>query len=399
MKRFFLVVLSGFVFISPLIYPQWIEQTSGITSHIISVNSVDADHAWAGADSKILITTNGGSTWQSVSVPFTPQQIHFFNSTTGIVCADEIYKSTNGGLNWVRLGSLTNIENICFLTNEIWWAIADGGYVYKTTDAGATWTNQSNPWTGPVYSVYMINENIGFITASSGRLIKTTNGGLNWIQQPNVGSSHHKSIWFTDQNTGVLAANGCIYKTTDCGATWNTISLTTYWDYYYFTCNNTSKIWMICTGGIYTSADNGDNWVKEPTPTFGYASWYWYQLCFCSANTGWLVGSSGKIVKYTGSSSDADQPDIVTGSFSLSQNYPNPFNSNTVISYRLAQRGQVTLKVFDLLGNEVRMLLNKEQDAGIYSVNFPAGELPGGIYYYRLNSQGSGSTKKLVLVK
>ncbi|MCU7504597.1 MAG: T9SS type A sorting domain-containing protein [Ignavibacteria bacterium] len=86
-------------------------------------------------------------------------------------------------------------------------------------------------------------------------------------------------------------------------------------------------------------------------------------------------------------------------SFALMQNYPNPFNPVTNISYLLAKRSFVTMKVFDILGREVTTLVNKEQPAGEHSVQFDASSLPSGIYIYSIKAGEFRESKKLVLLK
>ncbi|MFA6542197.1 MAG: CotH kinase family protein [Bacteroidota bacterium] len=86
-------------------------------------------------------------------------------------------------------------------------------------------------------------------------------------------------------------------------------------------------------------------------------------------------------------------------SYRLSQNYPNPFNPNTVINYQLAMNGYITLKVYDLVGREIAVLANGMQEAGEHSVQWNAGQLPSGIYFYRLQSEKFVATKKLLLLK
>ena len=93
----------------------------------------------------------------------------------------------------------------------------------------------------------------------------------------------------------------------------------------------------------------------------------------------------------------------------MSQNYPNPFNPTTTIEYKIptfetlratSQMQNVTIQVYDVLGREVAMLVNEQQSAGKYRINFNASNLPSGAYFYRLQtSTGFLSIKKLLLIK
>jgi len=85
--------------------------------------------------------------------------------------------------------------------------------------------------------------------------------------------------------------------------------------------------------------------------------------------------------------------------YSLSQNYPNPFNPSTEIKYSIAKSGLVTLKVYNLLGQEIATLVNQEQKTGNYVVNFDASKLASGIYIYRIQSGNFSLTKKMILLK
>jgi hypothetical protein len=90
--------------------------------------------------------------------------------------------------------------------------------------------------------------------------------------------------------------------------------------------------------------------------------------------------------------------DILSG-FSLSQNYPNPFNSSTKISWRSPVSGHQTLKVYDVLGNEVATLVDENKPAGSYEVQFDAKDLSSGIYFYKLQTDAMVETKKMILMK
>jgi len=95
---------------------------------------------------------------------------------------------------------------------------------------------------------------------------------------------------------------------------------------------------------------------------------------------------------------------IVPGKFELFQNYPNPFNPTTIIKYEIPDqvrndRSLVTLKVYDVLGNEIATLVNEEKEPGTYEVEFDASKLPSGIYFYRLNAGSFIETKKMILLR
>jgi hypothetical protein len=86
-------------------------------------------------------------------------------------------------------------------------------------------------------------------------------------------------------------------------------------------------------------------------------------------------------------------------SFSLFQNYPNPFNPSTTIKFGVATKGNVTLKVFDLMGREIATLFNGEKEAGYYEMNFDASKLSSGTYFYQLRTAGYTQSKKMMLIK
>lgn len=90
---------------------------------------------------------------------------------------------------------------------------------------------------------------------------------------------------------------------------------------------------------------------------------------------------------------------VVAKNYSLTQNYPNPFNPSTSIRFSVPNSGMVSLKVFDVLGREVRTLLNEEKHAGTYTVSFDMKNLSSGIYFYRIQSGSFVDTKKMILMK
>lgn len=86
-------------------------------------------------------------------------------------------------------------------------------------------------------------------------------------------------------------------------------------------------------------------------------------------------------------------------SFKLSQNYPNPFNPTTKISFRIPKNGFVTLKVYDITGKEVAVLVNESLSPGTYETTFDASQFTSGVYFYRLSTKDFSETKKMLLIK
>ena len=95
----------------------------------------------------------------------------------------------------------------------------------------------------------------------------------------------------------------------------------------------------------------------------------------------------------------AEIHDISPTSYSLAQNYPNPFNPVTDIHYSIAHADKVTLRVFNVLGQEVAVLVDGLQTAGLHKVSFDGANLPSGVYIYRLETPNFSSSRKMLLLK
>ncbi len=105
------------------------------------------------------------------------------------------------------------------------------------------------------------------------------------------------------------------------------------------------------------------------------------------------------LIAYTYIPTGIEQQTDVIKLYVLSNNYPNPFNPSTTIKYQIPKRSNVIIKVFSLLGEEVKMLMNEEQEAGIYEIEFNAKDLPSGVYFYQLRAGDFIQTMKMILMK
>jgi hypothetical protein len=84
--------------------------------------------------------------------------------------------------------------------------------------------------------------------------------------------------------------------------------------------------------------------------------------------------------------------------FALYQNYPNPFNPTTIIRFDVPLAGMVTLKIFNVLGNEIATLVHGKAEAGNHEIHWEAGRVPAGIYFYRLQTHNQSLTRKLIII-
>jgi hypothetical protein len=106
-----------------------------------------------------------------------------------------------------------------------------------------------------------------------------------------------------------------------------------------------------------------------------------------------------EIVLVPQSQTGIDETRAGVGGFALSQNYPNPFNPATTISYSVPRAGTVSLKIYDLLGREIAVLVDGYSRAGEFTVQYNAGKLSSGIYFYRLSAGGYTAVKKMAVMK
>ncbi len=132
-----------------------------------------------------------------------------------------------------------------------------------------------------------------------------------------------------------------------------------------------------------------------------------YSIATNGTGTVYVAGSSSEtasfldytLFAYQESGTGVNTSSTFLREFSLSQNFPNPFNPLTNISFTLPSRSFVSLKVFDLIGREVAVLVSEELSAGNHMKQWNAENMPSGVYFYRLNAGTYAETKKLILLK
>ncbi|MBZ0184505.1 MAG: T9SS type A sorting domain-containing protein [Melioribacteraceae bacterium] len=187
-------------------------------------------------------------------------------------------------------------------------------------------------------------------------------------------------------------------------------------DYSLDVSNRTKRIQLNHSSMNVTVIGNFDVSPRDINPNF-QTTGKWYDFfsgdSFNVSNTQDLINlQPGEFFIYSTKKLPTPEPGILTSIrdfntndnsvpivFNLDQNYPNPFNPTTSIKYSVPSSEHVSLKVFDILGREIAVLVNEQKSAGTYTISFDAAELSSGVYFYRLNSGNNIQIKKMLLVK
>ena len=156
---------------------------------------------------------------------------------------------------------------------------------------------------------------------------------------------------------------------------------------------------------IYNVNDN--SWTIDTVAISSYRDWMAsaeYEGSFYvlgglgTEGSGNAVDIVERIIPY-GTVNVEDEPEAIPNVYKLNQNYPNPFNPSTIINFQVPEESFVTLKIYDILGSEVKTLVNENKLVGSYNIHFDATGLASGIYFYKLNVNRFSETKKMILMK
>lgn len=410
---------SGVILKSTDYYLNWTEKNSGINVNLNSVQFANNYVGWiVGDNGTLLKSTDTGETWTIVNSGLSENfnSIHFINTSTGWICGNNglIMKTADGGLNWYQQNSnlVSNILKIEFCNPDTGFALAKNGIILRSNDGGNNWNTIYDDPYYELYDVSFVNTRRGWTCGQYGYIYRTTDGGFSWTPQFNSPYIGLKSVCILDSNIVFTAGDdGVIVLTTNGGqgppvpveliaftALSNGNEVVLNWST--ATELNNQMFEMQRKSGseeFFTIGyQKGHGTTTEPQ-NYTYTdknlerNKYFYRL---------------KQLDYLGTYQYSEEIEVdVAGviTFSLSQNYPNPFNPRTVISYQLPVSGLVTLKVYDILGNEIATLVNEEKQPGTYEVNFNTSSIKhlpsSGIYFYQLRAGAFVETKKMVIMK
>lgn len=403
-------------------FSQWVQTTSGTTNFLTSITTISTTINYAaGFAGTFLRSTNSGQTWITQTSPsasninaisFTPTG----SGTTGWAATSSgIFKTTNSGSNWVQLSASGSFTDIFFPSLTTGFALRSTNSILLTTNGGTNFTSVNytpNSLVGGNKIIQLSTSNhliLGVDNANDTSFIfKSTNQGVNWTQHARI-TGVFFNVAFINQSTGIICGdNGVAMRTTNGGANWTSVSTGTSNDLVAIQSVTANIFCMLgASGTIKKSTNAGINWLTQTCPV----SVNLRSIdMFSSDDFGLIAGAGGTILRTTNGGTFTaviQNGSEIPNEFLLSQNYPNPFNPNTKISFSIplsrgVSEGQgvfTSLRVFDILGKEVALLVNENLSAGNYSIDFNASSHPSGTYFYRLQAGEFTDTKKLVLIK
>jgi photosystem II stability/assembly factor-like uncharacterized protein len=394
-----------------------------------------------GSTSGIFISSHGGTIWDQVG--YNSMYIQGITSNINELWAtavhDMVYYSSNNGISWIKrsnelpaeyrylsISSFDTLTYVSFINNNL-----SRTGVFYTSDDGNSW-NQSMYFTttGSIQCLKEYND-----VLFMGFYPKTGQYGLYCLGAPFIGYQFY-NVGVTDIEDGAnylyAATRNGIFRSADSGATWVNKGIQGHAVAPYGT------DLFVADDRIYYSSDNGENWVERGM-TGKYVSaiaadhnfiiaGVYSEGFYISTDKGitWELRNDGleetpsniiAIHIYNGNIyATIDNKSIwqrsivdITGveagtgnkieTMELSQNYPNPFNPATTIRYAISEEGEAAIKIYDILGEQIAILLNEFKTPGIYETKWNGDNHAGGIYFYKLSQNNHSYTKKMILLK
>jgi len=359
----------------------------------------------------------------------------------------DAFRSTNNGESWIEMKIDTSKPLVFSLSFDSLGNSFAGTRIgiFRSSDNGETWTFSTDSSVNIPTRAFLICQQNNIFAATTRGIFRSTNAGDSWTQVNN--GITDTSIWSLTKNRyGVIFAganNGKIFRSIDFGDTWKQTKFSIPGGTVFSLAANSYGYLFAGmvdpTGyrGCYISSDNGDNWEKTNLPNYNVMSlninsndhifagtnYYVYQSTdngqtWQSINKGltdWsirtmIIDKNGYLYAgtYGGGICRSTQSTVTSVmenrqyprlGFTLEQNYPNPFNPSTAIRYQLPVYSFVTLKIYNLLGQEVATLVDEFQNVGYKSVEWHTNNIGSGVYFYKLTAGKIADVKKMILLR
>jgi photosystem II stability/assembly factor-like uncharacterized protein len=402
MKTFSIVLLLFFINIG--IKAQWQQINSGLPGLSVYGLTTDEQYIYAGMSTAgVYRSSDKGDNWISVNSGLPASNAWELSSINEVLFAGFFgpgaFRSTDYGSTWDTLivGQVNSSVRSFISLNNFLFAATWGNGVFRSSDGGDNWTQINNGLNYQTFWDIFAYEDTLLAAGPSAGVYRSTDNGNSWTQSIS-GLTDIIAYRICSLNNYIFVGTGYsgVFRSSDFGKSWAQVGMNSQ-TIYAFLSYDTFLFAGTSNSGVFVSSDAGNTWEEFNNGNITG------QVVELVSDSTYIYAATlgGGVYRYDVNnissvhSSDLEAPAL----FELKQNYPNPFNPSTVINYQLPVSGDVTLKVYDVLGNEIATLVNEEKPAGSYEVEFNASELSSGIYFYKLQAGDFVETKKMILLK
>lgn len=401
-------------------------------------NNSGGENVLTGYYSNIFILDSNKTNWKETS------GVSYENANTrdfAVICNENgeidlfaltmwsILHSADNGFNWENLyvgvygQSCKNIAALPGRNGGTLFITGDRG-IYKTTKEGSGWLMPYASGLEGLVVADLAVSGINLLAATNSGIFRSSDSGTSWKKV-----SDKRCRKFAVSGQRIYAAfpgsnhTGEIYLSTDSGLSWNLYKefpLSHYYPeasgvyLYVFAASGKSLFLGTFVEGLFLLKDKDSSWISI-NEGIAKGNSFIYSLAVSSTDA--YVGTwngdykpplngivyrrpLSEMISMEDTGNNEHDTDIrISDQYLLRPNYPNPFNPNTTISYAIPKKSMVQLKVYNILGCEVTTLVEKEQSAGEYEVQFNGTSLSSGVYIYRMRAGEFSDSRKLVLIK
>ena len=379
---------------------------AGFNSGFLTVEGSDLFAANIENEIGVYLSTDFGVSWTkkgNTGVSGRPLALACSGSVVLMGTPYGVFVSTDYGAGWhssnsgLPMGSRYNlVYAFAFEDGKAFVSFSGSDYgVFVSVDNGANWT--AGGLREHVPSCLISADSDLFAGTFDGWILLSTNGGSSWTAiTTSLGRTAVNSIASIGAHIFAATADSGVFVSHDDGKNWKTGNEGLTSKAISSLAVKGSNVFAATAGGVFLSTDYGSIWSNVTDGMIGSGN---IAVCgeFLFAATYesglWRRALSDLIDKVD------DYQVRLPVSYILHQNYPNPFNPSTAISYELSAKGYVTLRVYDVLGREVRTLVNEVEKAGRYEIRFDGSGLASGVYFYRIQAGTYSAVMKMLLVK
>jgi len=369
---------------------------------------------WQGFGDSVFFSDDFGKTWLSygeindsdyvsVSSILVLDNNDILISGWGNSESGGIYKSTDGSKTWQRKSIGASSTRVLKSSDTLFGSLFDA--IYLSFDEGESWSElASKPDSGNEIVDIVRSKEGKLFAATFSEIFRSTDNGSSWELATNgipPTTNFFMNLTISEEGYIYLGTRRLgIYRTTDLGENWEYIRHG--WIRYLTTKPGGYVMAGAEQEGLIMSTDYGDTWqiinsgLPGSLPNTSFINSVYFDkdgYAYCSVHNYGIYRSALPVSVIN------DEENFNSDTYILFQNYPNPFNPVTNILYQLPKSGLVQLKVFNILGSEVAVLVNEVKSEGLYEVSFDASNLPSGVYIYSLRVNDFIQNSKMTLLK